>query len=329
MFYAPKFIDRWLRSRDVIGPETSISPLTRRSGLAPVEWFVDAQRGSDTSDGRDPRSPKATLATLIGNGASSLANSGDTVYVVGNVTEEITGYNLLEDISIIGVANRPRHADKARDYATYAYKGISGASWREAASHGATTPLLTIRGQGWYIENILFVPPSDAAAIYLERNALSNISEFDASHLQVRGCRFAGGSVGIQDVGGGFGVHLYDNVFQSNTHGIRGTSTSVDVPTQWHLRGNVFMDCTNSLIVSAKQWLIMDNVFGKFTTTSVDLINLSAQGSNNEVHGNYLSGDYDAKYIPSSTDEWAGNYSMDVGSAEVGAEGLTTAIPVA
>ena len=42
----------------------------------------------------------------------------------------------------------------------------------------------------------------DAAAIYLERNALSGTSEYDASHASIIGCRFDAGLVGIENAGG-------------------------------------------------------------------------------------------------------------------------------
>lgn len=328
-FESTRAIDKLIHIAESLGPDPASGIAVRRNGTVPNVWFVDAQAGSTSADGRDPRRPKKTLAPII-QSSSPLARSGDTIFVVGNITEEITASNLLEDITIVGVGNRPRHADKARDYATYpTYRGISGASWREAASHGATTPLLKIRGQGWHIENLLMVPPSDAAAIYLERNALSNISEYDASHLLVKDCRFAGGQSGIEDSGGQYGVRIERCKFLSNTNGIKSLSTAVDVATAWELVDNFFSSCTNSVLVSAKEWAVLRNVFGKFTTWSLNLIALSAQGDYNNVFGNTFAGDYDAKYIGGANDNWAGNYSMDTGSGEVGAEGLTTAAPVA
>lgn len=330
-FSTPIFIDRWLRSRDVVGPESTVSPLSFRSGVIPTQWFVNAQLGSDGGSGLDPRSPKQTLATLIGNGASSLAHSGDTIYVVGNITEEITAYNLLEDITIVGLGNRPRHADHARDYASYptiAAAGISGCSWRQAASHGSTTPLLKIRGQGWRIENILFVPPSDAAAIYLDRNALSDVSEYDPSHLTVEGCRFAGGQSGIEDSGGCFNVNLKNCKFHGSTNGIKTLNTAVAVPLQWLVEDCVFEDNTNHIVVSASKWHILRCISGSFVTKGFDLTAVSSQGDLNTVFGCTLSGDYSSPvYRGGTNDNWAGNYSMDTAETEVQDNGLTTAIP--
>lgn len=292
-------------------------PVRARNGISPSIWFVDAQRGSDSNDGRNPQKPAKTLADLIGDGSSSRAKSGDTIFVVGNITEEITAYNLLEDITIIGAANRPRHADKARDFATYStYTGISGCSWREAASHAASTPLLTIRGQGWCIENILFVPPSDAAALHLERNALSDVSEYDASHLSVKGCRFAGGQSGIEDTGGAFNVSLIDCVFHGSTNAVKSLTSAVDQATGWVIQGCVFRSNTNHLVVDAKEWTIVDNVFGKFTTQSIKLDQLGNAGSSNIISRNALSGTYSIAggyKSNGAADEWGGNYNSLAG----------------
>lgn len=329
----PALYDRWLRTGEVIGPENAVTggPLKSRSGVVPSVWFIDAQLGSDSNDGRNPKNPVKTLATVFGNGSSSKAKSGDTVLIVGNFTEEVTAYNLLEDITLIGIGNRPRHADKARDYASYSYAGISGCSWRQASSHGATTPLLKLRGQGWHIENILFVPPSDAAALYLERNALSDVSEYDPSHLVVKGCRFAGGQDGVHDVGGSFNVKFEDCKFHDQTSvGIEGINTAVAVPSHWEIVNCRFDNNAEHVKMSLSYGTIRGNVFGRRTGTyGLNIIALSAQGDYNNVFGNTFAGDYDGGYLGGANDNWAGNYSMDVSSAEVGAEGLTTAAPVA
>lgn len=318
--FLPKAVQRWLNTGEVIGPELTIGPLTRRYPTAPNEWFVNPQDGSNSADGRNPAAPLATVAQALTN-----AKSGDVIYVTGNITEEITGSNLLEDISIIGFANRPRHADHARD--ALAGTTVSGASWREAASHGATTPLLKIRAQGWHIENILFVPPSDAAALELERNALSDVSEFDASHLTVKDCRFAGGQSGIEDDGGCFNVLVENCIFHGSTNAIKTLNTAVAVPLAWVVDKCHFRQNTNHIVVSAAHWVIKNSVFGKFTT---DAINLTAVAGNdaaeleNVVVNNALSGTYSNaggyRDGGGTTDEWGGNYNSLAG-------GVTAAQP--
>jgi len=320
MIPIPQFINRFLRTPEVGGPEPGVgSVLAVRGPIIPSDWFVDPQHGSDSADGRDPRSPLATIA-----GALAKCVSGDKIYFVGNVREEITSSNLLEDISIIGMSNRPRHADHARDGIG---NGAQGASWRQAASHGATTPLLIIRGQGWHLENFLMVPPSDAAAVKLERNALSGTSEYDASHFSAKGMRFVGGQSGIEDSGGHFNVLLDDCIFQANTDGIKTLNTAVAIPLQWEIRNCHFSQNTHHIRVSAAYWDIHDNAFGKFTTTGINLTFVAGNDAGelaNLIWNNLLSGTYSAAggYIEGggNTDEWGGNYNVIAG-------GVTAAQP--
>ena len=318
------------RIRDILGPPPSHQgdSFNFMSYREPRTWFVCPQDGNTGNDGRDRRRPLATIA-----GALAKCRPGDTVEFWGNVTEEITANNLLFDITIRGLANRPRHADAARDDI-----GLlpSGASWREAASHGASTSLLNIRAQGWKLENILFVPPSDAGAVQLNRNALSGASEFDASHAHFKNCRFAGGQDGIRDSGGAFNVRVEDCIFQAQTvNGILTVDTAVAVPLMWDVRDCYFVDNANHIRVSASKWRIHNNIFGPIGSgVGITLVHVAGQGAGNIVTKNYLSGDYDGEYLGGTGDEWAGNYSQDLTSDEVGGAAsalnpLTTAAPIA
>lgn len=328
--FIPQMVDRWFRTQDVFGPDSAIAsaPGRGRNAIAPTTWFVDAQLGNDGHSGTNPQKPKKLLQPLIGNGSSSKAHSGDVIYVVGNITEEITGYNLLEDITIIGIGNRPRHADHARDYATYAFASnsqdeISGVSWRQAASHGATTPLLKIRGQGWHIENILFVPPSDAAALYLDRNALSDVSEYDPSHLTVKGCRFAGGQSGIEDSGGCFNVHVVDCDFNAGTNGIKTLNTAVAQPQGWLVDNCRFWNETNYIVTDFTNSVIRYSSFHNGATLYIKLNQVGNTGGKNAVYQNSLGGTYSnvgGYYANGSTDEWGGNWNSIAG-------GVTAADP--
>lgn len=319
-------IDRWFNQGNVMGPDPSTpSHPFRRTPFAANHWFVASPAGMGGNAGNDGRRPDKPLLTIAS--AIEKAKAGDFIHIVGNFTEEVTIGPELEDLTIIGESGRPRHADHARDST---FGSNHGASWRDASSPAG--PLVIVRAQGVRFENILFVPPTlTYPAIKMERNALSGTSEYDASHMQVVGCRFAGGLDAINDEGGCFNVLIEDCKFHEQTGiSIETTSTSVAVPLQWTVKNNIFINGVQHIRVSANYWTILNNVFGVASGTYyVNLQTLSAQGQNNEVHGNYLYGDYDAKYLGGANDEWAGNYSMDTASGEVGAEGLTTAAPVA
>lgn len=270
-------------------------------------WFVDTERGSDGNAGKKPGRAFATMAKAL-----SLAGTGDTIYFTGDVREELTGSNLVFDLTIVGCGNNPHHPDlPATGYRSGA------ACWRPPASPTTATPLIKVRGRGWRFVNILFDCPVDAAAIYLERNASSGTSEYDASHASIVGCRFDAGLVGIENAGGCGFVTVRDCLFRgmtgSGSAGIKCTSTSVAVPLAWAIENNRFHNNASHILSSMSYSTIKDNTFGRFTATlAVDIDDQPSanQGEYNVIWGNYLSGTYGATaYPPGSNNEWAGNYN--------------------
>lgn len=285
-------------------------------------FYVNPQAGDDSRDGNGWASALESMAEVF-----TRIKSGDRILVAGNVTEELTAPAQVFDVAIIGAANRPRHADDARD-------GIgarpTGATWRQAASHGASTPLLKLRRQGWHIENLLMVPPTDAGAIRLVRDADSGEDEQDASHAEIVGVRFAGtGSteIGIEDDGGHFNVLVEGCTFHHLTDGIKTLNTAVAVPLAWEVLNNRFFLNAHAIRASAAQWLIKGNSFGSFSSApNIDLSFIAGNDAAelaNVVTGNLLSGAYNnTNYIEGAgnTDEWGGNFNVIAG-------GVTAAQP--
>lgn len=279
------------------------------------EWYVDAVAGSDSSDGTSWDSAVLTVAQAI-----SLASGGDTIYLIGKTREEnVIVPNSKGGLSIVGVGpGHPCHADTPWPYAS--------AAWLPPSSPTADTDLLIIRGQGVRVEGILFDAPVDAAAVRLERNALSGTSEFDASHAVIRNCRFDAGNTGIEDAGGCFNVLVEDCIFRGITDGtgraIYCSSTAVALPLNWTVRDNRFIDNDNHIIAAASKWFIgPNNVFSDANVTSG--IDLTGGGAGNIVWGNALAGTYSQAggYIPAgAADEWGGNFNSISG-------GVTAADP--
>ncbi len=269
-------------------------------------WYVDTRSGSDGDDGNSWDTALATMSQALTRAASY-----DTILFKGDVREELTGSPLIFDLTIIGCGNRPRHANT----------GYDGASvWRPPASPTATTPLLKVRAQGWTFKNILFDCPVDAAAIYLERNAIDGVAsgEYDPSHAEFINCRFESGKVGIQNHGGaGFvrveGCRFY-RLTESGGAGIKCTSTGTAVPLNWQIIGNSFMNNASHILSSMSYSEIIGNTFGRFTgTLSIDIDDQPSanQGEYNIITQNYLSGTYGATaYPPGSNNEWGGNYGV-------------------
>lgn len=289
------------------------------------DWFVNAKLGANTNDGETYDTATATFAELV-DGDRRL-RSGDRIWITGKIREQTSTPAGIFDVTVIGLGS-PRHADDHTEPSGGGYMGgSSAASWLAPASPTAATPLLTVRQQGWKFINILWDGPSDAAALQLFRDAGSGDAEDDASHAHIIGCKFVAGQNHIEFKGGLSQCILEDNLFFGATAysiletvgaGVGTNNYHRFLRNHWHNNdGHIDMGMNYASIFA--------NIFGKWTTKAVDL----ATGSNNMLNGNYLFGDYDAGYVAGTSDEWAGNFSMDLTSDEVGDNGITTAVPVA
>ena len=272
------------------------------------DYYVDASKAGQ-GDGSSWEAAFNTMAA-----AFAKIGSGDTIYVTGKVNEQLTAPVQVFDVRIIGISNKPRHADS-----TPAGGNTHTANWSGAGLTAATANLRLLQ-QGWIIENILFnMVDSNAAGIEICRNAASGDSERDASHTQVRGCKFAGAGVGIRcGVAGTFTeipnhVRIEDNIFIDNTFAIRGAIQG----QRWSIRDNEFQANTNHIVCPLGASFIYRNIFGAFTTDAIELP--GGQGLN-IVTMNYLSGTYSSAggyTVANANDEWAGNFNTLSGGITV------------
>lgn len=289
------------------------------------DWFVNAKLGSNSNDGETYDTATATFAELVDG--DRRVRSGDRIWITGKLKEQTSTPAGIFDVSVIGLGS-PRHADDHTEPSGGGYMGGSSASsWVPPDSATATTPLLIVRQQGWRFFNILFDAPSDAAALQIFRDGGAGDAERDGSHVHIAHCKFVAGQNHIELKGGLSQVIIEDNLFFGATaYSIKETVGAGIGTNNYHrILRNHFHANDGHIDVGMNSGSIFGNIFGQWTTKAIDL----ATGANNMVNGNYLWGDYDAGYLGGTNDEWAGNYSMDTGSGEVGAEGLTTAAPVA
>lgn len=286
--------------------------ITRGAGVERgpgATYYVNTVSGSDSYGGGSWGQAKATMAAAL-----ALCASGDTIYLVGRVSEHCTTPVNVFDVSIIGMSQKPRHADASPA------GGNKSAQWQPPA--GAATPLLKIIQQGWRVENILFDAPAAAAAIQLFRDGGAGDAERDASHATIKGCRFVGGATGIEDSGGCGHVLVEDNDFNDLTHGIKNvTGAGIGQPLfRWTIRNNRFRSNTNHIVAAGEEAHIIDNVFGTFTTMSIDLNGGTGQ---NVIARNALAGTYSivgGYRKAAADDEWGGNFNSISG-------GVTAAVP--
>lgn len=279
-------------------------------------WFVDPNHGA----GGNGRSPKSAFTTM--QAAFNSVQSGDIIYFVGKLTEQLVTPVQIFDVTVIGCGNRPRHADATPDGGNWA-----GSQWGTPASGGvAAQATVRVLQQGWRFVNILFTAiDTNAACVELVRNAAAGDLERDASHASFFGCRFVGAGIGI-GIGAAsytellFNVQVNGNVFQDMTTAIGGVG-QLNQPV---IENNYFVTNTNHINLPIEGGLIINNVFNTHTTQSVKLS--GGIGTRpNIITKNYFSGTYSTGggyTTHGASDEWAGNWNAAIGGA-----GYTVADP--
>ena len=272
-------------------------------------WFVDATNGSNV-DGKSPKRAFTTMAQ-----AFSVLKSGDIIYFVGKVQEQLVTPVNVFDVTIVGCGNSPRHADSAP-----VGGNTATAQWGAPSTGTAAQATVRVLQQGWRFINILFTAiDTNAACIELVRDAGAGDLERDASHAQILGCRFSGAGKGIR-AGATSYAEVVNHVkvegcrFDTMTYGIH---TAI-ISNYWTIKGNEFRDNTNHIVADVGYAFIYENIFGKFTTDAIELPGASI--GYNVITKNYLSGTYSSAggyTVSDATDEWAGNFNGLAGGITV------------
>ena len=285
-------------------------------------YYVDANSGSDSDDGRSWEKAFVTMSKAF----TSVA-SGDTIYFRGKIREQLTTPTQVFDVTVIGAGNRPRHADS-----TPANGELAANTWAAPASPTAATPLVKVQQQGWRFVNILFAGPTDSsdsnACIYLNRTSDSGNDEKDASHAEILNCRFDTGYNGIYDPFGCYNVLVQGCTFRAITNFCILGQGSVGVgQLQWQVLDNYFTGFTNGVKITGVRTLVTRNYFtdgGTPTTTVVlNMTNGEADlGTDNFIVGNFFqtaTANFNSPdIVGNATDVWAVNASINSTSAGVG-----------
>lgn len=266
-------------------------------------WYVDAKVGADGNSGKRRDRPFLTMSK-----AFTSVDSGDTIVFRGKVREELSSPAGVFDITVIGAANQPRHADDHSESSSPG-RGSSSATWTTPASPTAATPLCIVRQQGWRFIDILFDGPSDAAAVQLFRDGGSGDDERDASHAHFVGCKFVAGQNHIEFKGGLSQCVLEANLFFGATADSLLETVGAGIGTNNYFRilGNHFHNNASHIDVGLNYATIAHNTFGNASGDKVDL----RTGSENMVWGNALYGTYSnaGGYYAGTNDEWGGNWN--------------------
>lgn len=264
-------------------------------------------------DGSKGGNGNGTSWSDAANSMQSLFNKlvgGETILVAGRILEQLVTPVQIFDVSIVGIGNRPRHAD-----ATPSGGNTYASQWSGSGLTAAQANLRILQ-QGWHVENILFsMVDANAAGIEIVRNADAGNAERDGSHLVARGVKFAGAGVGIRTgVAGSFTeipnhVVVEDCEFLQNTFGIRGAI----IAANWTVRRNIFRDSTNAITVPFTSTYIYENIVNGFTAAaSSGGIDLNGGGGLNVITKNFLGGTYSEAggyRKANANDVWFGNFT--------------------
>lgn len=289
------------------------------------EWFYKAaDLGGKRGGGKNPDTPHDDMSEIFGQ-----IGRGDTIHIWGGVYANLEAPRIA-DVSIVGVANRPRHDKVADTDLAQPEKGAS--AWRTAS--GVTeVPLLELRGQGWRLCNFLMVGPSGSCSIWGKRTAEDDNQE-DASHAELLGMRFIGGEQAILQSGGMSFVRIAEGTrFKGATVAAIGSEVGagIDFPREWELDGVKFVPDdegsgnASHIIAAAKNWEIKNSLFGKVTSTG-KYIDFTGGATNVVGPNNFLMGLYDTTdYVSATGDNWYGN--RVVVKATTAPDGVTIQVP--
>lgn len=278
---------------------------------SPDVW-VRPQNGSNTGNGSVKYShgsfnnPFATMA-----GLARVIEPGIVIGVQGVLTEEYTG-PIVNDVTIVGMANQPRQAT------TSGAPNGGGATWLSPA--GGTGSLLTVRGQSWRIQNLYFNNTATGATtgcIKLVGGGDPPATP-DAGGTQIYGCRFTGEANGIYIDGGPGFLDIANNTFMFfDSSGdcaiLAGGSGGTGYGTV--VRNNFFESNLTHIkaLATAYSWKVFDNHMSYISggvTTGV-FIDFTG-GNQNSVYRNVFdvnSGNAGiaAMFVPGTDDRFSGN----------------------
>jgi hypothetical protein len=306
----------------VVDTDKRIQSISNNFG---THYYVDGWNGLDSNDGKS-----WARAFLTMEYAFTKITSGDTIHLTGKITEQIVAPLGVFDITITG--NSPGHPRQSTNNGAQA--GYS-AYWLYDVDN--TVALLTLREQGWRIENICFQAPAStattAAAILMVRAETTTYP--DPSHVIIKDCYFAGGGNAVIDSGGVGFVTLENNTFYAQTgfsvQNIAGAG--IAAPLMWVIKGNRFLGMTNGIYSAFSHAVITENVFtdGGTPNTTV-VLNTAALGGggNNFIIRNYfqtLTANFNTPdIVGNATDVW-NNTSIDATFTSGGVSGLETGQP--
>lgn len=282
------------------------------AAITQPDIWVRPQYGTNAGADGSYAKPYATMAGAFG---SPLFVPGCTIGLLGVLLEEATA-PIVNDVTIVGMGNVPRQAT------TSSVPNGGGATWLSPS--GGTGVLLTLRGQGWSIQNIYFNNSASQPCVQVLRSGTGDVpADPDGSHARLEGCVFTGADAGIQASGGIAklvvkGCTFFGFVGSGDTGLESVTGAGIGTDFGWQVTGNQFFNNVNHIVAAA--------ISGTFTGNSVVVHGASVTstkgfdftgGAGNVVMGNYIEDNVTgavAAWTGGTNDGWC-NYYKDDGVA--------------
>ena len=275
------------------------------TAVSEPDIWVRPQYGNDHNVGSYDK-PFATMA-----GCATAIEPGLTIGLLGVLFEEFDA-PIVNDVTIVGMGNRPRQAT------TSGAANGGGATWLSPTSGAAS--LLGINGQAWKIQNIYFNNTATSATtgcIKITGGGDPPLTA-DGGHTVIDGCVFTGEANGIYINGGPGFLRITNNVFYFfDTSGdcaiLAGGSGGTGYGS--YVADNVFAANLTHLkpLATAYGWEITRNRFsyidaGVTTSVQIDLTG----ANNNSIHDNafdvpFNAAGLSAMFKAGTNDRWYAN----------------------
>lgn len=281
------------------------------AALLGIDVWVRPQNGNNGSADGSYEKPYATMA-----GLARVLRPGLVIGLQGVLFEEYVFPLGVNDLTVVGVANKPRQAT------TGGVPNGGGATWMTptAGATSTTTPLVTVRGQGTTFQNIYFSSTATAAPCVqvLINGGGDPPVDASAEHTSFYGCIFTGADDGISASGGpnyclidgceflnfnGTGDIALSAVTGAGVHGLQG----------WTVRNCEFRGNTRHIQGAFTAASIYNNHFSYiFGATTTAIFYDATGGSDNAVFDNTFdvnSGNAGiaAMFVLGTNDRFSGN----------------------
>jgi len=294
-------------------------------------------------------------ATAVGDGTNPEYPLTTITQAIANLTAWVTSMSISMEGSVIVVANEATLLETvvvpptapANCTILGAGPSIDGPTWGAATDAGTA---LTIQQVGWTVEGFRFETGEGGTAIRLEWAPWLGAGHPVGNRTKIINNYFDGiwaGLYGIDFYGAPFDTWIINNTFREYTmedgsaHAIICTETGEAMPYMNVITGNYFWENENhiSSLGNTRGFcnsIITDNIFKEgVLIAATDILVLTAgpgSSGRNTVTRNVFEGLYSVAngYAAHATlpGNWVGNIAEDVGSGQVGDNGLTVAVPV-